>query len=148
MSAEQNNAESGQPETDRLDGDADIVAGRGAGGQRQTPTAGAAIRQLRGGSDVAEVQMSEAVVIDALAVRKQQLENEDRHSEREHGDRKHSRVVWATLAILAILGLIALTIALPLIGQGDLLVEIYKGIAIFAGGFGGGYGFSAFRRRG
>ena len=148
MSAEQNNTESGQPEPDRPDGDAAIVAGSGAGGQRQTPTTGAAIRQLRSGSDIAEVQVSEEVVKGTLAVRKQQLENEDRQSEREYGDRKHSRLVWAGSIAFTIVVLLTLSIALPLMGQDDLLVEIYKGIAIFAGGFGGGYGFSAFRRRG
>ena len=65
----------------------------------------------------------------------------------EYNDRKHSRLVWAISIGFAVAVLLALSIVLALSGMGELLLDVFKGIAIFAGGFGGGYGFSALRRR-
>ena len=65
----------------------------------------------------------------------------------EYNDRKHSRLVWALSIGFAVAVLLALSIVLALSGMGELLLDVFKGIAIFAGGFGGGYGFSALRRR-
>ena len=70
-----------------------------------------------------------------------------RELDHEYGDRKHSRLVWAFSIAFAIAVLLALSIVLTLSGMGELLLDIFKGVAIFAGGFGGGYGFSALRRR-
>jgi hypothetical protein len=70
-----------------------------------------------------------------------------RELDHDYADRKHSRLVWVFFAAFAIAVLLALSITLTLSGMGDLLLDIFKGIAIFAGGFGGGYGVSALRRR-
>ena len=53
----------------------------------------------------------------------------------DYADRKHSRLVWVFFAAFAIAVLLALSITLTLSGMGDLLLDIFKGIAIFAGGF-------------
>ncbi len=70
-----------------------------------------------------------------------------RELDHDYRDRKHSRLVWVFFAAFAIAVLLALSITLTLSGMGDLLLDIFKGIAIFAGGFGGGYGVSTLRRR-
>ena len=70
-----------------------------------------------------------------------------RELDHEYGDRKHSRLVWALLIVFTIAVLLTLSIVLTLANMGDILLDIFKGIAIFTGGFGGGYGFSALRRR-
>ncbi len=75
------------------------------------------------------------------------INNAGRELDHDYGDRKHSRLVWVFFAAFAIAVLLALSITLTLSGMGDLLLDIFKGIAIFAGGFGGGYGVSALRRR-
>lgn len=62
-------------------------------------------------------------------------------------DRKHSRLF--NFLALALLVTAALTILLvfAIIGENDLLLEIVKIGGVGLGGFGGGYGFSAFRHR-
>ena len=62
-------------------------------------------------------------------------------------DRKHSRLF--NFLALALLVAAALTILLvfAIIGENDLLLEIVKIGGVGLGGFGGGYGFSAFRNR-
>ena len=146
MSIEQNNAESKPSESGQSDGDGSIAAGNGAGVRRPTPTAGAAIRQLRSSSDIAEVQLSEAVFRDALAVRRQQLENADRRSEREYGERKESKrlnfILTLVLAIAAIIAVLGITVFLVIYGESGLLGYILSGIGgIIAGAF-GGYGYA------
>lgn len=148
MSTEQNNAESKPSESGQSDGDAAIAAGNGAGVRRPTPTAGAAIRQLRSGSDLAEVQLSEAVFRDALAVRRQQLENADRRSERESGERKESKrlnfILTLVLVIAASIAVLGITVFLVIYDAGGLLGYILSGIGgIIAGAFGGyRYGYA------
>ena len=146
MSTAQNNAASRHPEPG-LPGDAVAsTAGNGNGGRRQTPMAGAAIRQLRSGSDLAEVQLSEGVVQDALGVRRQQLENADRRSERESGERKEGRRLTFALALAAIIAVVGITVFLVIYGESGLLGYILSGIGgIIAGAF-GGYGYANRRR--
>ena len=67
--------------------------------------------------------------------------------EAEISDRKHSRLFnFLALALLVIASL-ALMLVLALINENDLLLEIVKLGGVGLGGFGGGYGFSALRRR-
>ena len=62
-------------------------------------------------------------------------------------DRKHSRIFnFLSLALLVVASL-ALILVLALIKENDLLLEIVKLGSVALGGFGGGYGFSAFRNR-
>ena len=142
MSAEQSNSESKQPEPGQPGGDRSIAAGNGAGVRRQAPTAGAAIRQLRSGSDIAEVQLSEAVVQDALAVRKQQLENADRQSERGSEERKEARRLTFVLVIIAIIAVVAIIVFLVIYKEGGLLGNILSGIGGLIAGALGGYGYA------
>ena len=67
--------------------------------------------------------------------------------EAEISDRKHSRLFgFLSLALLVVASL-ALMLVLALINENDLLLEIVKLGGVGLGGFGGGYGFSALRRR-
>ena len=68
-------------------------------------------------------------------------------NDNEYQDRKHSREVWAWFGIGVMIAILLLSLILVLNSQGNLLLEIVKALGIFAGGFGGGYGFSALRRR-
>ena len=62
-------------------------------------------------------------------------------------DRKHSRLFnFLSFAFLVIASL-TLMLVLALINENDLLLEIVKLGGVGLGGFGGGYGFSALRRR-
>ena len=62
-------------------------------------------------------------------------------------DRKHSRLFnFLALALLVAAALIVLLV-FAIIGENDLLLEIVKIGGVGLGGFGGGYGFSAFRHR-
>ena len=150
MSTAQNNAASRHPEPGPPDDAVASTAGNGNGGRRQTPMAGAAIRQLRSGSDLAEVQLSERVVQDALGVRRQQLENADRRSERESGERKEARrqafVLSLVFVLAAIIAVVGITVFLVIYGESGLLGYILSGIGgIIAGAF-GGYGYANRRR--
>ena len=150
MSTEQNNAESRHPEPAPPGDAVASTAGNGNGRRRQTPMAGAAIRQLRSGSDLAEVQLSEGVVQDALGVRRQQLENADRRSERESGERKEANrqafVLSLVFVLTAIVAVIGITVFLVIYGESGLLGYILSGIGgIVAGAF-GGYGYANRRR--
>lgn len=62
-------------------------------------------------------------------------------------DRKHSRLInFFALALLVAASLTVLLV-LAIIGENDLLLEIVKLGGVGIGGFGGGYGFSAWRNR-
>ena len=62
-------------------------------------------------------------------------------------DRKHSRLFnLLTLGLLVAASLTVLLV-LAIIGENDLLLEIVKLGGVGIGGFGGGYGFSAWRNR-
>ena len=69
-----------------------------------------------------------------------------RRLDREFEDRKHSRMVFVLFAAFAVAILVGFSIFLAVQGMTDLLQEVIKGLVIFGGGFGAGYGFSAFRR--
>lgn len=68
-------------------------------------------------------------------------------NELEAEDRKHSRTHWFFFGFFSIIGVCTLAGMLLGFGKGDLLVEIVKSIALFAGGFGGGFGLSYLTRR-
>ena len=75
------------------------------------------------------------------------LELASKTVEAEISDRKHSRLInFLGLALLVIASLV-LMLVLALINENDLLLEIVKLGGVGLGGFGGGYGISALRRR-
>ena len=62
-------------------------------------------------------------------------------------DRKNSRLYGFLSLALLVLASLAVMLVLALINENDLLLEIVKLGGVGLGGFGGGYGFSALRRR-
>ena len=70
-----------------------------------------------------------------------------RESDHDFEDRKHSRLTITLFAVFSIIAMLVLITVLAFQGMTDLLFEIIKVIAIGAGGFSGGYGYSSFRRR-
>ena len=64
----------------------------------------------------------------------------------EAEDRKHSRTHAFFVIFFAMIAVCALTLILLAYGKGDILIEIFKSVALLAGGFGGGYGVAYFTR--
>ena len=75
------------------------------------------------------------------------IASSSRETDHEYSDRKHSRLISVLFVGFAILVLAAVSIVLALLGMTELLIEIIKSLGLIAGGFGGGYGFYAFRNR-
>ena len=75
------------------------------------------------------------------------IASSSRETDHEYSDRKHSRLISVLFAGFAILALVVVSIVLAILGMTDLLIEIIKYLGPFIGGFGGGYGFYAFRNR-
>ena len=63
------------------------------------------------------------------------------------GDRKNSRLFNFLALALLVAAAVVVLLVFAIIGENDLLLEIVKIGGVGLGGFGGGYGFSAFRNR-
>ena len=63
------------------------------------------------------------------------------------GDSKNSRLFNFLALALLVAAAVVVLLVFAIIGENDLLLEIVKIGGVGLGGFGGGYGFSAFRNR-
>lgn len=67
--------------------------------------------------------------------------------ETEISDRKHSRLFWFATLFLLVGAALAVLMTLAITGENSLFLEVVKLLAVGVGGFGGGYGLSAWRSR-
>ena len=131
------------PDNPTPEGD-DGAASDGSRGDRKPslPRATATFRMLQARTNISELQLSEEVVRDAVALQGQRLGNDDRRSEREYQDKKETRRLSFVLAIIAPIAVVAIIVFLVIYDEGGLLGYILSGIGgLIAGAF-GGYGYA------
>ena len=122
----------------------DGAASDGSRGDRKPslPRATATFRTLQARTNISELQLSEEVVRDAVALQGQRLSNDDRQSEREYQDRRRVSFLSFIVAIVVIIAVVAIIVFLVIYDEGGLLGYILSGIGgLIAGAF-GGYGYA------
>lgn len=90
----------------------------------------------------AALQLNAEHIAGTIALKSQELGNDDRQSERDYGDRKETRRLSFALAIIALIAVVAIIVFLVIYDEGGLLGYILSGIGgLIAGAF-GGYGYA------
>ena len=117
--------------------DSGVLLTRSAARARQAAVA------LQGEQIVAALNLINAEhVAGTIALKSQELGNDDRQSERDYGDRKETRRLSFALAIIALIAVVAIIVFLVIYNEGGLLGYILSGIGgLIAGAF-GGYGYA------
>ena len=127
--------------------DAQSGDGRTAGGGGHLTRSAALTRQaateLQNERIVAAaLQLNAEHIAGTIALKSQELTNDDSHSERDYGDRKETRRLSFALAIIALIAVVAIIAFLVIYNEGGLLGYILSGIGgLLAGAF-GGYGYA------
>lgn len=90
----------------------------------------------------AALQLNAEHIAGTIALKSQELGNDDRQSERDYQDRRRVSYLSFIVAIVALIAVVAIIVFLVIYNEGGLLGYILSGIGgLIAGAF-GGYGYA------